>query len=167
MPVGGEQLIAGSYTATWNGAPCGLFEGDEGVPAITLRPIAEKVQNTDRWGKIPIDSVHMGGLATFMGRLMEYPLALPILWPFGLFGTSIGAIGTLKYPLSRPLVLTSVAGTTASNSPATLTAAKSIIADDFDVRIKFGPTVRIVPIKLDLYPYQTGNGVYGWFTMTP
>lgn len=166
MPVGGEQLIAGPYTCTWNGAPVGIFRGEEDVPTFVQQSRAQPVESTDRWGRTRIDSVHLGAAYFFQGVLMEYPKALPILWPFGVFGSVLGTIGVLKYQLSKPLVLTAVAGTTASNSPATATAGKTLISDDFDTRIFFGPTVRTVPIKLDVYPYDVGGGVYGFIAMT-
>lgn len=166
MPVGGEQLVAGPYTCTWNGAPLGIFEGDDRVPTIQQTPRAQRVENTDRWGRIPIDSVHLGAVTVFMGTLMEYPKALPVLWPFGIWGADVGPVGVLKYTLARPLVLTAISGTTAGDSPATLTAAKAIIADDFDVTLKFGPTVRVVPIKMDLFIYETSPNKFGSHTMT-
>lgn len=167
MAVGGEQLICGLYTATWNSVALGIHLGDEGLPAIGTRPIADPVDNTDRYGKVKIDAVHMGHLYWYEAVMLEYPKAIGVYSPFGAFGT-IGTIGLLKYSAAKPLVLTVVAdGTTAVGNPNTLTAPKAMFADDFQGKLFFGPKLRTVPIKMDLYPSAVANdGSMTVFTTT-
>ncbi len=49
---------------------------------------------------------------------------------------------------------------------ATLTASKAILAPGYNTQIIFGPTLRKVPIRLQLFPYDTGGGAVGWLTQT-
>jgi hypothetical protein len=65
----------------------------------------------------------------------------------------------LKYAFAKPLVLTVVAnGTTAVGNPNTLTAPKALISEDVDAKLYYGPMVRVVPVKMDLYPSVIGDG---------
>lgn len=152
MAVGGEQLIAGQYTCTWNGASVGIFEGDEGCPSILSRALAKPVENTDRYGYARIDSVHLGYKYWFEGVLIEWPKAVPVFSPFGAWGNQ-GIVGMLKYQYAKPLVLTVVQnGTTAVGNPNSVTMPKAIIAEDSEAKGHFGPVLRVVSIKMDIYP---------------
>jgi hypothetical protein len=164
MPAGSETLIAGQYTVTYNGTSCGIMEGDAGVPTIEATNHAEPVNNTDAYGKSMIDAIYQGGDHFASFQCMEYKAgSIAAFWPFGALGV-MGVIARLYYDMSSALVLTAVAGTPAANSPATLTASKSIIAPGFNGRLLYGPTLRKVPIRLALLPFSsTGNK---WFTST-
>lgn len=166
MPVGGESVIAGPYTVTWNGAALGIFQGDEDVPTITKRDFERPINRTDKYGQTKIDAIHMGSAMWFQGVLLEYAKAIPAADPFGVFGGALGTIGLLKYSLGKALVLTAVAGTSASSTPATLTSNKTVQTADFDIGVRFGPQERVVPIKLDMYAYDVGAGVIGFKTQT-
>ncbi len=164
MAIGGEQFICGQYTATWNSLAMGIFQGDNDVPAIISIPKGKAINNTDKYGYAMIDGVHMGYDYRFEGILMEYPKAIAILNPFGVFGVQ-GTPGMLKYFFGKPLVLTVVNnGTTAVGNPNTLTAPKAMIAQDFDARIFYGPNLRVVPMKMDLYPSVLVAGQIANFT---
>lgn len=169
MSIGGEALVTGPYTCTWNAVALGVFQGDNDVPTIAKQLRGRKIESSDYWGMTPMDEIHLGAAYFFYGVLMEYSKALPIIEPFTTtLGLEIGVIGVLKRSLSKALVLTAVAGTTAATAPASLTASKTILATDHETRLAFGPVLRTVPIKLDLFPYQTATGPnkYGFFTMT-
>lgn len=167
MPVGGETLIVGQYTVTWNAISMGLFEGEAGVPSIVQAPRSKAVNSTDKYGKTKIDSVHLGVDYTFEAVLMEYTKGLAAFWPFGTFGY-LGTIGTLKYLLAKPLVLTVVAGTPAAtaSAPNSLTATKAILSDDHQGKLTYGTDVRTVPLKMDLLPFLDGSQLATCFTMT-
>lgn len=162
----GELMVAGQYVVTWNGLSAGIMEGEASVPTIAQAPKSKPVNSTDKYGGTKIESSHLGVDYQAEFVCLEYPLGIPIFWPFGAFGL-LGVIGTFKSLLAKPLVLTVVAGTPAVGSPNTITAARSIIADDFQGKLMFGPMVRTVPIRLDLLPYDTTGGkVFGSFTQT-
>lgn len=164
MPAGSETLIAGQYTCTYSGTAMGIMEGDSGVPTIENTNHGEPVNNTDAYGKSTIDGIYQGGdyFAQFM--CMEYKAgSIAAFWPFGALGV-MGVIARLYYDMAAALVLTAVAGTPAATSPATLTATKSILAMGFNGRLLFGPTLRKVPIRLQLLPF-TSSGVK-WLTQT-
>lgn len=162
----GEALVAGPYTCTWNGVAMGLFQGDSDVPTLSQQFRRQPVERSDRWGQTRVDSIHMGKAYQVMGVMMEYSKSLAIIDPFGTFGAALGTIGVFVYSLAKALVFTALAGTTAATAPATLTASKTIAADDLATQLAYGPQLRVVPIKLDVYPYDVGGGVFGFFTMT-
>ncbi len=166
MPVGSEGLIAGPYTVTWNSTSVGIFLGDENVPSIIVRNLEEPIANSDKYGKTKIDGIHMGQMWIFQGVLMEYSKGTPVVDPFGTFGSALGVIGVLRWTLAKALVLTAVSGTSAAATPATLTSNKTIQSADFDAKVTFGPQLRVVPIRLDMLPYDVGAGAVGFNVKT-
>lgn len=164
MPAGGEVLIVGGYTVTWNGLSLGLIQGEEGVPMITQAPQSQPVNRTLRYGRSKIDSVHLGVDYTIEMILMEYLKGIAALTPWATWGL-MGTPGMLKYNFAAALVLTVIAGTPAVGSPNTLTANRSVLSDDHQAKLAYGPQVRTIPLKMDLLPYDTtGGGVFGSFT---
>src|SRR5687767_5181540 len=105
MSIGGEQLIVGPYTATWNSVALGLIQGEGGLPTLTSIGKSKPVNSSNRWGNTKIDSVHLGREVMMDMILLEYLKGVAALWPFGTWG-SLGTIGVLKYALAQPLVLT-------------------------------------------------------------
>lgn len=155
MSVGGEVLISGAYTATWNGVSLGLFQGEGGLPTITSVGKSKPIASSNLYGNTTIDDIHLGRDMYFEAILMEYTKGLTSIWPFGSDWLSLGMpIGTLKRALARPLVLTAVAGTPASATPATLTATYAILSTDHQPKIVYGPELRTVPIRFQLFPYD-------------
>jgi hypothetical protein len=153
MPVGGETIICGQYTVTWNSVALGIMQGDAGLPTIEHSYVEEPIANTDAYGKTVIDGVYQGVNVFASMTCMEYRAgSIAAWWPFSTLGR-LGVIGRLLYDMSSPLVLTAIAGTPAAASPATLTASKTILAAGFGTRLLFGPTVRTVPLRFRLYPY--------------
>jgi hypothetical protein len=158
MSVGGESLISGPYTATWNGVGLGLFQGEGGLPTITSVGKAKGIASSNLYGLTQIDSIHLGRDMFFDAVLMEYTLGVSALWPFDDFYGLGLPVGTLKRALAQPLVLTAVAGTPASSTPATLTMSKAILADDHQGKIVYGPELRTVPLRMQLYAYDRDAG---------
>ncbi|MDE2097165.1 MAG: hypothetical protein KGL39_07955 [Patescibacteria group bacterium] len=155
MPLGGEELIDGQYTVTWNSSAAGIMEGDAGVPTIEQVNYGEAVNNTDAYGKTTIDSIFQGADWFAQFTCLEAPKGLALFWPFGTFGT-MGVIGRLYYGMAESLILAAIAGTPASSSPASVTATKAILAPGFNTRLLYGPTLRKTPIRMILLPTSTG-----------
>jgi hypothetical protein len=152
-------LVDGQYLCSILGASVGIFEGDGGVPSVEQTSYEEAVNNTDAYGKSRIDGIYQGGDSSFAGTLMEYKAAgIAAMWPYGAPGV-MGIIGRLRYALAGALVLTAISGTPAASSPATLTATYAILAANFPIKLLFGPTLRKIPLKMDLLPYAGGSGV--------
>lgn len=165
MPAGGETIIAGAYTVTWNGVSVGMFEGDGSLPTLEQTSKAEMIDNTSTYGKSTIDGVYQGADWFISYTCMEYKAgSIAAFWPFGANGV-MGIISRLLFSLSAPLVMTVVAGTPAVGSPNTLTAPNTILAPGFNSRLLFGPTVRKVPIRQILFPYSN-SGTIQWFSQT-
>ena len=162
MPVGSETLIAGQYTVTYNSSSMGIMEGDAGVPTISQSAHEENINNTDKYGKSSIDGVYQGGDFFCSFTCMEYKAStIAAWWPYGSIG-AMGVIARLRYSLASALVLTAVAGTPAESSPASVTCNKAILAGGFNTQLLFGPLLRKLPIRLQLYPHSNGGTV--WFT---
>lgn len=167
MPAGGESIIVGQYTVTWNSVAMGIMVGEEGLPTIYQFQRSKPINKTDKYGATKIDSVYLGKDYVAEYLCQEYKTGTIAAYdPYGSSFGLLGTIGRLKYNLAQALVLTVVAGTPAAGSPNTLTANKAILADDHQGKLVYGPEVRTVPIKQDLLLYDTGSGVYGAFTQT-
>lgn len=166
MPAGGETLICGEYTATYNSVALGIFEGDAGLPTLQQQSKAEPVANTSKYGKSTIDAIGQGADWFLQFVCLEYKAGpLAAFWPFNATRGRMGVIGRLYYDLSLPIVLTAIAGTPAAATPATLTATRAILAPGYNTQLVFGPTLRKVPIRLQLLPYDAGGSIV-WYTET-
>jgi hypothetical protein len=160
MPVGGETLVVGPYTATWNSVALGVFEGDAGLPSLEHQAAGEDVGNTSAYGRTVIDSVYLGANWFSSFTCIEYKAGpISAFWPYHATLGRLGTIGVLLYTLSQALVLTAVAGTSAATAPATLTASKSILLPGFTPRIMFGPKLRTVPLRMRLFPYDSAGAI--------
>jgi len=159
---GSELLMNGAYTVTWNAVALGMHEGEAGVPSILFQDHSDPVNKTDTYGRAKIESIRMGIDYQYEGVLMEYSRWLAVLTNYLVtFGTQ-GSVGAFKTILAKPLVMTAVIP---SGAPATLTASKAVLADEFNGRLMYGPQLRTCPLRLDLLPYMIVSTV-GNFTMT-
>lgn len=158
MPVGSETLIAGPYTATWNSVALGIFEGDASLPTIERTDVVEDVGNTSAYGRTIIDGVFLGSNWTAQMVCMEYKAGpLAAFAPYHATLGRLGTIGVLIYTLSQALILTAVSGTSAASTPASLTASKSLLLPGFAARLVYGPTIRKVPLRFRLLPYDSAG----------
>lgn len=132
----------------------GIFEGDAGLPTLEKTDSAEDVGNTSAYGKTVIDAVFQGTNWFAQMTCLEYKTGpLGAFAPYSATLGALGTVGVLLYSLAQPLIFTAVAGTSASASPATLTASKTILLPGFTSRLMYGPTLRKVPLRFRLFPY--------------
>jgi len=164
-------FIAGAYTvqADITGGSTDVTVGQI-ESGITLEWVTNKQLVTgDNQGDTPQDAVFQGK-ELFVGfTLMETELlrARLLYWPYstvgsgatleGVYGTQ-GILGRLDVAsvITQKLTFTAIAGTTAAASPTTLTIPRAIIAEDVPVRIKFGPVLRDVTLRMRAYPDSAG-----------
>lgn len=151
------SFIAGGYTATWNG----LAVGQTADGYRLTHQVFKRLITGDTYAETPQDAVYRGAEASLAMRLIEYNAAAieTMKWPYNGTKWTIGTVGTIDVgsSLVKSLVLTAVAGTTAATVPATFTASKSILHENFPIEILFAPDLREVPMRLRLYPT---NGVF-------
>lgn len=162
MPVGSESLAAGAYTATWNSVALGIFEGDEGLPALEGPDAkSEPVNNTSLYGKMTIDEIYQGVDYFMSFTCLEWRAGVTAAFhPYSATMGVVGVIARLLYDLSSPLVLTVVAGTPAAvTGPTTLTANKAFPVPGFTPRVRFGPTLRRTPLRFRFFPYSSGGNI--------
>lgn len=145
----------------------GIFEGDSGVPTVQHQLHAEMINNTDAYGKSLIDSVYQGSDYSFQATALEWAAkTVSVAFPWNATWGRMGVIGRLFYDLAQALVMTSVVGTPARNAaPAatSITASKTLVHPQYNVNIAFGPLLRRLPVRLAMFPYDSGGNII-WFS---
>ena len=156
-------IIAGPYTATWSAVSTGTTED-----GFRVRHQVSKLLITgDAHGDSVIDGVYRGGNVFISFTGLEYNSLIAIFNPYGAIGIQ-GQVGRLDFgsSISKPMILTAVAGTTAVADPATLTASESIISENSASDIQYASRNRTVAIEMRCILYDTGGAAIGWFTTT-
>lgn len=154
------NIVAGPYTATWNSLACG--QSADGFRIS--HQFFKRLVTGDKFAEAPMDAVYRGAEMFANFRLIEYNAAAiaTVMWPYGSFLT-MGQVGrfdiTGASAIAKSLILTAVAGTEAADSPASLTLTQAIIAEGFPVELLFAPDLREVPLRLRIYPSE--SGVFG------
>jgi hypothetical protein len=172
-----ETFLAGRYPATYNAVDVGVMAEGEKLNFDTQH---ELIQESDAWGLTIVDGIYRGGNVTADLESLAYKAgSLAAFWPFGGTLAGNGALGTLINPgagntpigilasdLAKPFVMTSTPGTPAAANPATLTASKALLRENFPAALLFNSKLRRVPVSLRFYPVDAGSGVIKHFTTT-
>ena len=126
------------------------------------------IDDTDAYGDTPIDAIYRGGDVHLQSTLKEYKAGvLNAVFPYQSVGAGtfvafpptgagsfeLGVIGRLDTDIDGIVIMTSTTGTPAVATPATATFTHCMLADNFDIRLMFGPTLRKVPFRWRVYPY--------------
>lgn len=167
-------FVAGPHTATFTppgGTALALGVTQDGYE-LEYTKFWDPIRG-DNMGETIQDGVIRGGDCFLSFVLNEYDSAAgaKMFWPEAIAAATdlgkVGQVGRLASSLAGSLVLTPVAGTSAATiGPATLTAAKAILAPGFPVKFLFATRLRTVPIRLQLLPYVDGSSVTRWFETT-
>ena len=172
--------VAGRYSSTYD-PPGATGASDLGIMQegynLRYRRLAQVINKTDAFGQTPVTALHQGAEVFLSGIGTEYGKAglMAAIFPMhateftatGANSLKLGVIGIDDSTRWATLILTAAAGTPASSSPATLTATNNtILAPQFDVQLLLGPEHRIVPWMFQLWPYDLGSSVYGFFSTT-
>lgn len=137
-------LIGGAYTGTLGGTALGISE--QGFNLV-LVPKAERIEETDAYGLTLIDFFFRGVDCSTVVDFMEYRSGtITSAWPWGTLGAQ-GIIARLGSAIAGSMVLTAVSGTPAASSPASLTAARSVLEPGHNVTLAFNSKLRKVPIR--------------------
>lgn len=154
------SFIAGQYTATLGGSTLGQINGGQTIEHTVFK----RIITGDNHAKAAQDAVYQGEDVFIQYLLMEYNAtsARAAFWPYGSTYLTGGIRGRLDSAIYASLVLTALAGTPAAAAPATITCAKTILAEGFPVGILFAPDLREVPVRQRIYPND--SYVYGTLT---
>lgn len=161
MPL--DTFIAGRYSGTYNAVDVGITENGY---ELQQESNVQEITPSDAYGDSVIDSIYRGGnvFLQFEGKAYKAGALTPF-WPWGSLGVQ-GVIGRLASDVAAAQVLTATASTPAAAAPATLTGTKALLAANFPARLLYSSVLRTVPIRLRIYPYDSGGGAIKWFTMT-
>lgn len=124
------------------------------------------VGKSDAYGQSVIEKFHLGVNMHISGVFKEWITGvLKTITTYGAWaGTGassfvMGTIGKADTDNAGSLVLTATAGTPAASSPATFTAALCMLTEDFDVDLLFGPEHRVMPFRMQVFPYDSSGTV--------
>ncbi len=158
MPL--ATLIAGRMSATYNSVDVGITrQGHE----IEIQLKAEMIDESDLYGLSTIDALLRGGDAFYSATFREYKagsisvLTRPFGGTLGLLTNAANPMGVLASDKAQALVLTATANTPAASSPASLTASKALLAENYPVKIVHDSRLKELPVRMRLYPYASSS----------
>jgi len=152
------SFIAGPYSLTYGAADLGIVED-----AIRQELTATvDVVRGDNLGDSVQDGVYRGGNMFLDMVLQEYNAAAApdAFWPWNAVEGVVGAIGRLMSGVAAALVLTKIAGSTAT--PSTRTYGKVVLAENYPVSMLLGSRLKNVPLRLRCLPYKPASDTV-WF----
>lgn len=158
------SFVAGPYTAVYNDLDLGITE--DGFD-LDITFFQESIRG-DNLGSAHQDHVYRAAnaFASWVGQEWDKAGMAQAYYPWAAFGVT-GQVGRLATNVADTLLLTVVAGTTADTSgPNTLTALKSILSADFNVKHILSTRHRKVPLRHQFYPYGSQAATATWFTVT-
>lgn len=164
------DFIAGGYTATYNAKALG--QTAEGF--FLSHEFFKRIITGDAGGDAPQDAIYRGRAQFVETELLEAIAAgiADLVEPYAATrGTplTMGVIGQQDVGRSgcvgraASLVLTAIAGTCAAATPASITMPLSMLAENYPVRVLYGPDLRRIPIRIRVYP-NISTGVFGTVT---
>lgn len=152
-------FVAGRYSGARGGSDLGITEQGWEVGWQTA---FEDVQESDKFGAMLIESVYRGvtNVSVTLVALEYLASVMGAAWP-GTLGQP-GVIGRLATAMAASLVLTATANTPAAASPATLTAARTLVLPQ-SVRMAMNSKLRKIPFGMRVYLNDAGDA---YFTTT-
>lgn len=165
MSLIGPAIPSGPYSATWNGASIGLFEG----PVRLQQSLIAQPVRASQWGQTVIDYVMQGGGAFGVIVVKEWNTSIRnFLWPFGSTMGIVDEPGLMFSSYCKPLALTALAGTPAATyGPVTRTYPWVATLPGHNLDIVLGPMERNVVVALAMLPdVDVGSRKIRFFTDT-
>lgn len=159
-------FIAGRYSVTYNAQSIGVTK--DGIRIS--HQIFKRLITGDYLGQTVQDAVYQGAEVMAAFTMLEYDAAgaRGAFWPYSSNFLELGALGRTDVgsAIAKPLILTSLAGTPAAGSPASITFPLAILAENFPVEMLFAPDLREVPIRQRIYPDVSSPGSERFGTLT-
>ncbi len=161
-----DNFAAGRYGMTYNAVDVGLTK--EGA-MMDLQSSLQLVNQTDLYGETVIDGFYRGANCFLQFTCLRWMAGSRTpFWPWGALGqvfTSTIVAGVLVSNTASALVMTAQTGSpAATEGPATLTASKSLLAENFNSQLMFDSRLREIPIRLRLYPYTSSTNLVHFTT---
>jgi hypothetical protein len=159
-------FVAGRYSSTYQpagGSATSLGILEEGYH-LSWSFHKDVMNKTDAYGSTPIEAFHQGLDVGISGVCKEHlaavyqAMAPHTTWfPTGASTFLLGVIGSADTDKAGILILTSTAGTPAAASPTTLTATYAMQKEGAQPSILFGPTHRVHPFDMRIYPFLSST----------
>ena len=120
----------------------------------------------DETGQTPIEGIHQGQaqFVTFTVQEANAEAIADLIAPYSGIPGVMGPIGKLDVGndvcpgAAKELVLTTIPGLCpGSRGPETIRFPKAILAESFPVDVLHGPNLRMIPLRLRVYPTQDPN----------
>jgi len=167
-------FIAGPYTGTHgvSGTPLDIGMTEDGFN-IRFRVEKQVIAQSAIYGDCILDAVYRGGNCALSYLSMEFNKSMlnGFAWYQNAVGVAnqgkMGTVGTMDVASSKALytILTSVSGTTAASSPATLTNIQSALIEGHELNWSMTSRLKTQPIMARLYPY-TASSIEVWYAVT-
>lgn len=153
-------MVAGRYSAAWNAVDIGYSR--QGFN-LEFQFKHEAIAESDLFGLSTTDLVLRGADVHMDATLREWKAgSTALLWMLG--AGVLGKVASTAKPLgdfasnnAQALVLTSTANTPAAAAPATLTALKAWMAENYNPKILLDSRLREIPIRLIFLPYLSAT----------
>jgi hypothetical protein len=148
-------FIGGRYSSTLGGGDFGLTE--QGYQLVIVGH-AEKIQQSDAYGDSLLDWFMRGCDVSVIADSLEYKGSMgasgphAATWPYGTTFGAHGVIGRLASNVALSLVMSATASTPAATTPASLTAARTMLEPGFNVALLFNSRLRKVPARFACLP---------------
>ena len=164
--------VSGAYTATYNAKRVGQTETGYRLS----HELFKQIITGDETGQTPIDAIHQGQaqFVTFTAQEANAEAIDDLIAPYSGIPGVMGPIGKLDVGndvcpgAAKELVLTTIPGLCpGSRGPETITFPKAILAEGYPVDVLHGPNLRMIPLRLRVYPTQDPNtGLWTFYTTT-
>jgi hypothetical protein len=156
-----ETFAVGPHSATWNATALGLTK--DGYRISHDLKHAE-ISESDLYGDSMLDTIWRGANVACNFTLLAFSKGTT---PFSAFSgalytlwTTAKPIGTLGSDVAQAFVMTATANTPAAAAPATITAAKAIVAPNFSTEHLYDSRLRDLPMRFQFLPYLSTNIIF-------
>lgn len=154
-----DNLTAGKYAMTYNSVDMGLLK--EGA-MLDLQNAQDILDKSDAFARSVIETFYQGANAFLQVTALRWFAGVKTpFWPWGNLGevfTNASVPGIRGSDTASAIVMTAQTGSpAATEGPATLTASKSLLAENFNQQLLFDSRLREMPIRFRLIPYASAG----------
>lgn len=165
MPSFESGTAAGEYTMTIGAQTAGSCQFGKTLNKTIL---TSPIQGSDKWGDTITGDIIRGAALTIQFNFKTWDAA--VIRAMDATNTNsvstmlqVPSIGNDLYDIAKTIVLTPKAGTPAAiTGPTSITLDKTIIEPGFPLSILLDSQLRILPVRMRVYPVDRGGGVYSF-----